>query len=134
MTPPPPPPEVAAAMDALPEDARPLLMQARAAIFRSARTVGAGALHETLKWGQPAYLTAASKSGTTVRLGLVGGAPAVLFHCQTTLVDGFRRDLPEAFAYSGNRALILAPAFDPAALDICLGRALTYHRDKRHRS
>lgn len=130
---PPMPPEVAAAFAALPEVARGPLAEARAALFRTAAEVDAGPLTETLRWRQPAYLTAASKSGTTVRLGLDGGHPAVLFHCQTALVEGFRTDLPEAFTYAGNRALHLRPGYDPAALALCLARALTYHRDKRRR-
>jgi hypothetical protein len=125
------PAPVAAAFVAFPAAARGQLEQARAAIFAVAEEISAGPLTETLKWGEPAYLTQATRAGTTVRLGLVGGRPAVLFHCQTTLVASFRTDLPQAFAYFGNRALILAPGSDPAALSICLGRALTYRRSKR---
>ena len=127
----PAPASVAAAFAAFPPDARGLLEGVRAAIFDVAEDTGAGPLTETLKWGEPAYLTEATKSGTTIRLGLVGGAPAVLFHCQTTLVEGFRADLPDAFAYSGNRALILAPGYDREALALCLARALTYKRRRK---
>lgn len=130
MTPPMPAP-VAAAFAAFPAAARGPLVRARAAIFALAEETGTGPLTEALKWGEPAYLTEATGAGSTVRLGLVGGRPAVLFHCQTTLVEGFRTDLPRAFEYSGNRAMILAPDSDPAVLAICLGRALTYHRSKR---
>ena len=130
----PPPAPVAAAFSALPDAARATLMTARAAIFEAAEATAAGPLTECLKWGQPSYLTGATKSGTPLRLGLVGGDPAVMVHCQTTLIDGFRRDFPDAFPYSGTRALILAPGQDPAALALCLSRALTYHRDKRSRS
>ncbi|MBT8425044.1 MAG: DUF1801 domain-containing protein [Silicimonas sp.] len=125
------PPEVEAVFDTYPEAARTCLMAARAVIFEAAETAGVGPLRETLKWGQPAYLPEAPRTGTTVRMGLDGGAPAVLFHCQTTLVDQFRSDFPEAFRFSGNRALVLDEEFDRSALAICVGRALTYHRDKR---
>lgn len=132
MTAPPLPPQVAAAFAAFPPDARARLMAVRALLFDLAASHGAAPLTETLKWGEPAYLTEATKSGTTVRLGLVGGASAVLLNCRTTLVDGFRADFPDAFLYSGTRALIVqGPPAPP--LDICLTRALTYHRSKRTR-
>jgi hypothetical protein len=38
--------------------------------LRPRATPGVGALHETLKWGQPAYLTPETRSGTTLRLGV----------------------------------------------------------------
>lgn len=127
------PDHVAEAFAAIPQNARASLMAARRLIFEAAKDTGVGALTETLKWGQPSYLTDASKSGTTIRLGVSGGAPAVFFNCQTTLVEGFRSDFPEAFEYVGSRALILHEPVDPSALSICLSRALTYHRDKRHK-
>ncbi|WP_172300162.1 DUF1801 domain-containing protein [Pseudoruegeria sp. HB172150] len=125
------PAAVAKAFDAFPPEPRALLLQARETILQLADETKAGPMTETLKWGEPAYLTEQTKAGSTIRLGLVGGQPAVLFHCQTTLVDSFRTDLPDAFDYSGNRALILAESSDPDALALCLTRALTYHRAKR---
>jgi hypothetical protein len=56
-------------------------------------TEGVGALEETLKWGQPAYLTRASRSGSTIRIGCRRADPhtyAMYFHCQTDLVHRFR--------------------------------------------
>ncbi|MDF0600663.1 DUF1801 domain-containing protein [Psychromarinibacter sp. C21-152] len=125
------PDAVAAAFAAFPDTAHARLDRARALIFALAEETGTGPLTETLKWGEPAYLTERTKSGTTIRLGLVSGAPAVLFNCQTTLVDSFRTDLPDVFQYSGNRALLLPYDPDEQALSLCLSRALTYHRGKR---
>ena len=56
------PGDVAAAYDEIPEAARACLLSARALIFEAARDAGVGALTETLKWGQPSYLTEASKA------------------------------------------------------------------------
>ena len=125
------PEAVATAFDAMPEVPRATLLAARAAIFETAEASAAGALTETLKWGRPAYLTEATKSGSTLRLGVLDGRAAMFFNCNTSLVDGFRSDLPEAFEYVGNRALMLGNTYDPAALRHCVCRALTYHRDKR---
>lgn len=128
---PPMPDEVAAAFARFPPKARRRLMIVRARIFALARETGTGPLTETLKWGEPAYLTETTRSGTTIRLGLSGDEPAIFLNCQTTLVEGFRRDFPDAFGYLGNRALLPRAAADHPALALCLCRALTYHRDKQ---
>ena len=57
----------------------------------------------------------------------------ILFNCRTTLVETFRAHFPDAFAYQGNRA-ILIPSSVPlpeSALAICLAMALTYHQRPR---
>jgi len=62
--------------------------------------------------GQPSYLTAESKSGSTIRIDQVkaeAGQYAVYFHCQTDLVETFRELYPE-LSYSGNRAICSTPA------------------------
>ena len=125
------PKDVAAVFATYPAGARALLLEAREQIAESASACDAGPVTETLKWGQPAYLTETTGSGTTIRLGLDKDVPAIFFHCQTTLVEGFRADFPEEFAYAGNRALHLREGFDRDALGLCLARALTYHQTKR---
>ena len=99
-------------------------------------TPGVGPLTETLKWGEPAYLTEASKSGSTIRLGWKPAAPgryALYFNCRTDLVDRFRSEFGDLLRFEGNRAVILDIAAEPpvAALAGCLRAALTYHCDKR---
>ena len=57
----------------------------------AADTPGVGGLQETLKWGQPSYLTAESKSGTTVRIGPYGSSGskhALYVHCQSDTEAG----------------------------------------------
>jgi hypothetical protein len=109
------------------------LMEVRRLILETARTLaGVGPLTETLKWGEPAYLTAATGSGSTVRLGCVKSSAsvcAVLFNCNTNLVETFRTHFPDAFGYEKNRAILLPVAgpFPEAPLAICLSMALTYH-------
>ena len=91
-----------------------------------------GPIVETLKWGQPAYLTARSKTGTTLRLWNDPEDTAVckmLVHCQTNPVDQYRARFPETFAFEKNRAALI-PVDGPlprAALSICIALALTYH-------
>lgn len=133
MSPRPMPHPVALAFEAMPGDVRDALLPVRERLFAIADATGAGPLSETLRWGEPAYLTEATKAGSTVRLGVSGGRAAVFFNCNTTLVDGFRSDFPETFVCVGNRALLVGARTDDAVLDICLARALTYHRAKRKR-
>jgi hypothetical protein len=132
--PPPMPADVAAAFSAFPAGVRARLLEVRDLIFQTAAFIeGVGPLTETLKWGEPAYLTEMSGSGSTIRLGWLRSserACAVLFNCRTTLVDDFRERFPDVFAYEKNRA-VLFDARQPlpkAPLSTCLGMALTYHR------
>ena len=123
-------PQVAAAFAAFPEPARSGLLALRGLIFTvAATTPGVGPLHETLKWGQPAYLTPATRSGSTLRLGATKGGYALYAHCQTTIIADFRAIFPDDFRYEGNRAVHFA-AEQAAPLDklaLLVARALTYH-------
>lgn len=129
-------PAVAAVFGAYPGPLRTRLLALRRLILDTARvTKGVGALQETLKWGQPSYLTTATKSGSTVRIDQVKAVPgqvALYFHCQTGLVETFREMYPELH-YGGNRSILLDPEDDiaEAALGHCVALALTYHLRKR---
>jgi len=109
----------------------------RRLIFDTAKTTeGVGALQETLKWGQPSYLTAETKSGSTIRIDQVKSAAnqyAVYFHCQTDLVATFRELYPTELSYGGNRSILLNAEHDipEPALRHCVALALTYHLNKR---
>lgn len=103
----------------------------------AAGTEGVGPITETLKWGEPAYITKETRSGSTVRLGWQRDSTddcAVLFNCQTTLVETFRERFPTQFRYQKNRAILLNAADPlPGELAACLEMALTYHQRKRSR-
>ncbi len=127
-----PVPAVAAVIASYPKAARALLLEVRKLVRDCAAELEVGPLTETLKWGEPAYLTEATRAGTTVRIAWSAKAPdnlSVLFHCQTTLVDTFRTRFPE-LRYDGNRAIVLDLEQPPPteALRWCLSAALTYHR------
>jgi hypothetical protein len=118
-----------------PPQRRKLLALRRLVLDIAAATPGVGAIEETLKWGEPAYRTPASKSGSTIRLGPVKASPsqyALYFNCKTTLVDTFRTLFPQELRYDGNRAIVLdiADAVPRDALAFCIQAALTYHRRK----
>ena len=126
------PASAAALFGRYPAPVKARLLALRRLIFDTAKaTKGVGALEETLKWGQPSYLTAETGSGSTVRIDQVKPATdqvAVYFHCQTNLVETFRELYPE-LSYSGNRAILLdvADKLPEAALRHCVALALTYH-------
>lgn len=127
------PRDVQAAFDAFPPAVRHRLAEIRRTIFDiAAEDPRIGAVTETLKWGEPAYLTEATGSGSTIRLGRPRGLPdraAVYFICRTTLVDEFRERFGEDFQYEGTRAVLLPTGgeVDRAALAFMLSTALTYH-------
>jgi uncharacterized protein DUF1801 len=129
-------PAVDGVFEAYPKPVKAKLLAMRRLILDTAKaTQGVGTLQETLKWGQPSYLTTESKSGSTVRIDQVKAEPgqvAVYFHCQTNLVETFRELYPK-LTYSGNRAILLDAAdnLPEAELRHCVGLALTYHLGKR---
>jgi hypothetical protein len=132
-------PKVAKAFDVFDPAVRKKLMRLRALIFDVAsKTEGVGDLEETLKWGQPSYLTAKSKSGSTVRLGRekkTDGDYAIYFKCQTTLVPTFKDLYKNKFRFEGNRAILfnLADKIPVRELRHCIELALTYHLNKKKR-
>src|ERR1700732_1293705 len=130
-------PAVDAVFRAYPAPIRARLLALLRLIFDTAKaTKGVGALHETLKWGQPSYLTAETKSGSTIRIDQVKSAAneyAVYFHCQTDLVATFRELYPTELSYGGNRSILLNAEDDipEPTLRHCVALALTYHLNKR---
>lgn len=125
-------PNVERVFDGFPEEARQGLLKLRDLIFEiAARTEGVGRLHETLKWGQPAYLTPETKSGTTIRLGRPkSGGFVVYVHCQTSLISDFQALFPDEFVFEGNRAIHFKSSDGLAEekLGLFIRSALTYHR------
>ena len=134
------PVDVAKTFENYPLVMRKKLMTLRALIVEvAAQTEGVGPLEESLKWGEPAYITAASKSGSTIRIAWKKARPtqfAMYFNCQTTLVDSFKTMFPTAFTFEGNRALVFEARDEVpvVALRICVAMALTYHQKSHQKS
>ena len=125
---------VAQVFDSYPAPVRIKLLALRDLIFATAaKTQGVGALEETLKWGEPAYLTPHTKSGSTVRIAWKATRPlsyAIYFNCHTTLVETFKTLFPNDFEFEGNRAIIFdaEKSIDSETVGFCIAAALTYHR------
>lgn len=133
-------PAVAAVFAAYPPKYRRKLMRLRRLILETAAaTDGVGAIEETLKWGEPAYLTSETGSGSTVRIGWKAKEPdqyAMYFHCGTDLVARFRELFADEFRFEGNRRIVFA-GDDPVperSLARCIEAALTYHHARRERA
>jgi uncharacterized protein DUF1801 len=133
-------PSVEAVFSAYPKDLRTKLLALRRLILQTAAvTDGVGELQETLKWGQPSYLTADTKSGSTIRIDRVKAHTsqyAMYVHCQTDLVTTFRELYPKEFTFGGNRSIIFDADDDipEPALRHCVALALTYHLNRRKSS
>lgn len=127
---------VRAVFNSYPKPIKQKLLSLRELILDTALTTrGVGKLEETLKWGQPSYLTVESGSGSTVRIDAVKSQPgqyAIYFHCQTNLVETFRELYPTQLKYGGNRSILLHVNDDvpEETLRHCVSLALTYHQKK----
>ncbi|MEX1036202.1 MAG: DUF1801 domain-containing protein [Sneathiella sp.] len=124
---------VAAVYKSFPESLRSRLLALRQLIFELAESLDGVEISETLKWGVPSYHSS-TKSGTPIRLAPAkeAGFYGLYVHCQTSLIDDFRRTHPNAFRYSGKRALLFK-ADDPLPereLKEFILAAMTYHQRK----
>ena len=125
------------AFAAFPERQRCVLLDARDPVFAAAEDSGIGPLIETLKWGEPAYLTETTGSGSTLRLGVTrqGRVPAMFVNCRTTLIEEIRARCGDRLGYEGTRAVLLPPVVgaDADAVRNAAHLVLTYHARRRAR-
>jgi len=125
--------EVAAIFAAYPEKFRNKLLILRQLIFdTAAKTEGVGELEETLKWGEPSYL---SRKGSTIRIDWKLKTPeqySIYFKCTSLLVPTFKKLYSTEFKYEGNRAIHfnLNDKIPIKKLRHCIEMALTYHTIK----
>jgi hypothetical protein len=119
--------------NAYPANIKKKLLELRALIFQVAQDEKAiGLLEETLRWGQPSYITSVTKSGSTIRIDQYKKSLdhyAIYFHCQTSLVENFRFMFGDLLEYEGNRALIfnVKKPIPKKIVSQCIKIALTYH-------
>ncbi|MCQ8878633.1 DUF1801 domain-containing protein [Pseudoalteromonas shioyasakiensis] len=109
-----------------------VLNQVRELILDVAEQDGITELEETLKWGEPSYI---SKIGSTIRFDYKDKAPQhfyIYFNCNTKLVETFKELYGDIFVYQGNRALVfeLDQALPNKELAHCISLALRYKKIK----
>jgi hypothetical protein len=90
-------------------------------------------LEETLKWGEPSFLT---KNGSTLRMDWKAKSPdqyAMYFKCTSRLVDTFRLVFDNKFQFEGSRAIVfqLNGNIPIEELKECIKATLTYHKVKQ---
>ena len=130
-------PAVAAVFRSYPQKIRAKLMFLRKLILDTAvETEGVGKIEETLKWGEPSYLTPKTKSGSTVRIDWKksqSGQYAMYFKCTANLVIAFRERYKEKFRFGENRSILfnMDDEIPVKELKSCIALALTYHLNKK---
>lgn len=112
---------------------KPQLLNLRKLILKAASEIDElDKLEETLKWGEPSYLT---KYGSTVRMDWKKKSPeqfAIYFKCTSKLVETFKKIYGDKFTFEGNRAIVfkLDDHIPEKELKHCIKIALTYHKVK----
>lgn len=126
-------PGVQAVFEQYPDTVRPQMERLRQLVISVAReTNGISELEETLKWGEPSYLT---KQGSTLRMDWKAKTPAyyaLYFQCTSQLVPTFRVIYPDLLRFEGNRAVVFAldASLPEQALKKCIATTLQYHKLK----
>ncbi|MCL6220881.1 DUF1801 domain-containing protein [Zunongwangia pacifica] len=116
-----------------PDLVRDQLQHLRELVIATAEeTEGVTVLEETLKWGEPSFVT---KNGSTLRMDWKEKTPhqyAMYFQCTSRLVDTFRLVFGDKFQYEGKRAIIfqLTQKIPEMELKECIKASLRYHKVK----
>ena len=135
-SPPPVPEKIRKVFEQYPGVQKNALLALRKLILETAEeTPGVGVVEETLKWGQPSYLTSQTKSGTTIRIDILKHSEThigLFVHCQTDLISRFQRMFGDAITTDGKRVIILdgRELLPLGILKPCIAMAFRYHLDK----
>ncbi len=126
-------PDVDAVFANYPDLVRDKMQALRELVLETAEeTPGITVVEETLKWGEPSFVT---KAGSTLRMDWKERSPnqyAMYFQCTSRLVDTFRLIFDHTFQYEGKRAIVfqLNQTIPTAELKECIKATLTYHQVK----
>jgi hypothetical protein len=126
-------PKVKEKFESYPDFVKKQMYALRNLVIQTADEVeGLEKLEETLKWGEPSYIT---KNGSTIRMDWKASRPdvyAMYFHCQTKLIDTFKELYRDHFTFEGNRAIVFNCNEKVAENELkhCISIALNYHKLK----
>jgi hypothetical protein len=127
-------PEVELVFANYPDTVRHKMLALRKLIVESAKELEeVTTLEETLKWGEPSYIT---KHGSTLRIDWKSKTPdhyAMYFKCTSRLVETFRTVFKNKFDFEGNRAIVfqMKDRIPKKELKECIKATLTYHKVKQ---
>ncbi|MGM0581583.1 MAG: DUF1801 domain-containing protein [Bacteroidota bacterium] len=119
--------------DQYPESVKTQLLDLRELVLNTASEIdGLEKLEETLKWGEPSYLT---KHGSTVRMDWKKKNPeqfALYFKCTSKLVETFKILYKDKLRFEGTRAIVfhIDEKLPEKEIKHCITLALTYHKIK----
>lgn len=125
--------KVKAIFDNYPQKVKTKMLRLRELVFEVAEEIeGLNKLEETLKWGEPSYLT---KHGSTLRMDWKEKNPeqvALYFQCTSMLVPTFKVVYKDTFEFEGNRAVLmyLNKNLPEKEIKHCISISLTYHKVK----
>ena len=125
---------VEAVFENYPDFVRDKMQYLRKLVIETAEeTEGVCVLEETLKWGEPSFIT---KNGSTLRMDWKEKAPyqyAMYFQCTSRLVDTFRLVFDHKFQFEGKRAIIFKLNQNIPELELkeCIKATLIYHKVKK---
>lgn len=117
-----------------PNNVQNKLRALRSLIIETAQDIeGLDKLEETLKWGEPSYLT---KNGSTIRIDWKAKTPeqyTMYFKCTSRLVTTFKMVYQDRFSYEGKRAIVfkINDEIPREELKSCIKAALCYHKVKQ---
>ncbi len=117
-----------------PDKVRKRMLGLRELILETAKELEeVTAIEETLKWGEPSYIT---KYGSTLRMDWKSKTPdqyAMYFKCTSRLVETFRLVYKNTFKFEGNRAVVfhMEDEIPTRELKKCIIATLTYHNVKQ---
>lgn len=126
-------PKVKEVFNNYPKSVQEKILHLRELVLCAASEIdGLDDLEETLKWGEPSYLT---KHGSTVRMDWKVKTPeqfAIYFKCTSSLVPTFRTIYKDIFEFEKNRAIVfkISDKIPEIELKHCISMALTYHKIK----
>jgi hypothetical protein len=109
-----------------------LLHNLRDLILNVAKQDGISDITETLKWGEPSYI---STIGSTIRFDWKAKSPdqyCIYFNCKTSLIETFKEVYSDTFTYDGNRAIIFKIGQNLPLIELshCISMSLRYKRLK----
>ena len=126
-------PEVDKVFNNYPENVRDKMLALRKLVLETANEIEEiTTIEETLKWGEPSYLT---KNGSTIRMDWKSKNPnqyAMYFKCTSRLVETFKIIYHKTFEFEGKRAIVfqLNDEIPISELKSCIKTALSYHKVK----
>jgi hypothetical protein len=128
-------PQVDEVFASYPDMVRGKMQFLRALVIETAEeTESLNELEETLKWGEPSFVT---KSGSTLRMDWKEKSPdqyAMYFQCTSRLVHTFKTLFDEKFHFEGNRAIVFQLNQEIPVLELkaCIKATFLYHKVKHH--